>query len=168
MQVQRNEIDVAWAAGLFEGEGCFHAYPRGKRGSGAQLRLGMTDRDVVERFAAIMGCGNIYVHKPGTGSHKPCPTWCLYEAEKVCEVIELLLPWLGARRRARALEVLTIAKDIGLHKGLRTHCPQGHPYSGDNLVLDTYMRKGKTYQARKCLSCRRTRDRARYRARIGS
>lgn len=36
-----------------------------------------------------------------------------------------------------------------------THCPQGHPYAGDNLVVE---KTGK----RKCRACRKARDRRRY------
>lgn len=53
---------IAWAAGLFEGEGTWNAYqvkPRGK--IQMQARVGMTDRDVVERFAEVIGFGKVYV-----------------------------------------------------------------------------------------------------------
>jgi hypothetical protein len=79
---------VAWAAGLFEGEGCWNAYRRESGKIQMQARLGMTDRDVVERFAQIVGYGSIHVAKP-------LHTWCVYEAEKVREVIALFLPLHG-------------------------------------------------------------------------
>lgn len=39
----------------------------------------------------------------------------------------------------------------------RTHCPQGHPYAGENLAIDD--------GARRCRKCHRDRERARYQAR---
>lgn len=38
-------------------------------------------------------------------------------------------------------------------KKAKTHCPQGHPYSGDNLVLHPIN------GGRECLVCRRERKR---------
>ena len=38
-------------------------------------------------------------------------------------------------------------------QSVKTHCPQGHPYSGDNLVLDA---KGR----RRCLTCKRAHNNA--------
>lgn len=42
-------LEIAWAAGLFEGEGCFNAYIRKSGKIQVQARLTMTDQDVVER-----------------------------------------------------------------------------------------------------------------------
>ena len=43
-------------------------------------------------------------------------------------------------------------------KAKRTHCPQGHPYSGDNLKVEIYTskRRGQII-ARRCLACHRPR-----------
>lgn len=46
------------------------------------------------------------------------------------------------------------------HESLKTHCPSGHPYSGDNLIV----RPNRPHH-RECLACRRERARARYWAR---
>src|SRR5438309_46060 len=131
-QVPGTPLELAWAAGLFEGEGSIHCKPQGKRGSGAQLRLGMNDKDVVERFRAIMGCGGLYPHRPGTGSTKPNWTWYVYSAEKVSAILNALLPYLGQRRSAKAREALEVTANIRAWSK-RTHCPNGHPYEGDNL-----------------------------------
>jgi hypothetical protein len=47
--------------------------------------------------------------------------------------------------------------DAGKMQRDRTHCPQGHPLSGDNLYV--YVRTGK----RECRECNRTRSRERQR-----
>jgi hypothetical protein len=46
--------------------------------------------------------------------------------------------------------------DTGLHNRRKTHCPAGHPYSGDNLRININGR-------RICAECRREADRRRYR-----
>jgi hypothetical protein len=140
---------VAWAAGLFEGEGCWNAYVREGGTVQMQARLGMTDRDVVERFAAVIGFGAIHQAQPGTGGWKPLHTWCVYEAEKVREVIALFMPYMGERRRAKAEEVLAAGANVQVANGERTHCPSGHPYEGDNLVIEM---RG-TQPVRRCKTC---------------
>lgn len=49
------EEQVAWAAGLFEGEGCVT-----KAGGRVNLRVTSTDQDVLEQFAAFVGAGKVY------------------------------------------------------------------------------------------------------------
>src|SRR5712691_1669149 len=49
------EVEIAWAAGLFEGEGCF-TQNRGR----PVARLTTTDVDIVVRFAEAIGWGMIY------------------------------------------------------------------------------------------------------------
>lgn len=44
----------------------------------------------------------------------------------------------------------------------KTHCPKGHPYSGDNVYLRIHPTKGT--QERRCRQCRRDDMRSRYRA----
>ena len=166
MQTKRSATDIAWAAGLFEGEGCWNAYGHEGGTVRMQVRLGMTDRDVVERFAAIVGVGNVSVHD--TPAHrakgwKPLYTWCVYEAEKVREVIALLLPYMGERRRAKAEEVLRLGADIRSHNSKKTHCPAGHELAGDNLIEEPIRRAGREYTARRCRTCRRFQERERKR-----
>lgn len=48
------------------------------------------------------------------------------------------------------LEVVTGAVNAGRYAALITHCPQGHPLSGSNLITKTNAR-GKTY--RNCREC---------------
>lgn len=145
--------EIAWAAGLFEGEGCFGVYHRKKGTKQVLVKLGSTDRDVVERFHAIVGCGA--VHQPRVDSRpnrKAVHTWVVYEAIKVCEVIDLFMPWLGIRRAEKAAEVLKVAKSMSVAADKRTHCPHGHPYAGSNLGL-SHESRSKT-PTRYCRACR--------------
>lgn len=41
----------------------------------------------------------------------------------------------------------------------RQFCPQGHPYSGDNLIQKVKHRNGRPYNSRECRTCVRTRNR---------
>lgn len=161
--------DIAWAAGLFEGEGTIGSYSSGRNGAGqsitAHLRLGMTDRDVVERFAQVVGFGAIHVRPPGTNGHKAIFAWQAYGFEKAQALTAMFWPWLGERRRAKARETI-IATRATQAMGKRPCCPQGHPYS-ETLWLERIVRNGRVYFARRCRTCRQAQERARKRERLG-
>jgi hypothetical protein len=127
----------------------------------------MTDRDVVERFVAIVGVGKVNPPRQIRPTDKPFHEWAVQNAPDVRAVIALLLPYLGQRRRAMALEVDAAAATIGPHKGQRTHCPKGHPYSGDNLVTEPIKRGDAEYVARRCKMCRNEQARNRKRVELG-
>lgn len=103
---------LAWVAGVFEGEGTF-TY-RTYSGTGRKqvtLRVVMTDLDVIERLHAYTGIGHIYgpyisknLKKDGT-SRKPAYHWAVTSQEDVIELGEAMFAWLGERRKLKFLEV---------------------------------------------------------------
>jgi len=102
--------EVAWAAGLWEGEGCFtyHTNP----GHTPRCRLQMTDEAVVRRFHAAVGFGKVYgpyQNKAPIASGVRKVTWCwdARGAEDMRRLLELLRPGLSERRIKRAEELLT-------------------------------------------------------------
>lgn len=122
--------EIAWAAGLFEGEGCITRKTNSKT---MVLKLLMTDRDVVERLLSIAGAGSFYVVQ------RPPPLlqayqWQCAEADKVEELLLLWMPWLGSRRRARAEEALRVLATNMRSTKVWTHCKRGHPLSHPNLI----------------------------------
>jgi hypothetical protein len=105
--------ELAWAAGLFEGEGCISSRRRStKRATHVATRqlaiLVMTDEDTVRRFQAAVGVGTVYgpYQRPGK---KPEWRWQTTTFEKAQAVIALLWFGLGARRRAHAASALGAA-----------------------------------------------------------
>lgn len=165
MEDATRAAQVAWAAGLFEGEGCVSSsrHPSGKWC--VQARLGMTDEDPVRRFAGIMGVGRvrgpIQSKRP---NEKPVYEWYVKNAPGVLAVITLLSPWLGQRRSARAAEVAKIAETIAPSQADRTACPRGHRYEGENLRLDV---NAAGVVRRVCRTCDNARARQRQRLRKG-
>jgi hypothetical protein len=150
-----NPTDVAWAAGLFEGEGSV-IMTSARVGKTPKLALSMTDEDVVRRFYQKVGLGHVngpYIRTDGT---KPQWAWNVTSFEKVQALIAQWWPWLGSRRRARATEVLLAARLAPIKAAHRMRCPQGHPYSGANVIVVTRRsndrnRAGK--QIRLCRTC---------------
>ena len=113
------DVDIAWAVGLFEGEGCIGIWKTQKDHVLPLIRLtvAMTDRDVVERFCRIVECGRVSPEKTlrqPTKSGRPRKPVHVWQISNRADVERLLLafrPWLGARRSAKADEVLAeIAK----------------------------------------------------------
>ena len=100
------EAQIAWAAGLFEGEGYFSIANR--RRKDITMGLAMADKDVVERFVAIMGVGTLRQRmKPNV-----LWRWDVYKKSDVETAINLLMPYFGDRRRAKAQEMLDHIKTM--------------------------------------------------------
>lgn len=157
MQRNRTAEQVAWAAGLFEGEGYMTGGRPPSRPNRVQVVVGlaMKDRDIVERFAAVAGCGSISERPPAKENWSLIFDWRVSEAEKVRDVVSLLLPFMGERRRAKADEVLRLCAEIRPHNEKKTRCPAGHELAGSNLVLEPFTKNGVAYTARRCKACRR-------------
>jgi LAGLIDADG-like domain len=86
--------DVAWVAGLLEGEGAFVG--NGRRNA---IRVMMTDLDVLEQVQRITGCGNIYKVTRRAGHHKQAYVWSIRRNRHVAELAACITPFLSTRRR---------------------------------------------------------------------
>jgi hypothetical protein len=98
-----SEAEVAWAAGLFEGEGCFSRWAVVPR---LQASLETTDEDVLQRFVAIVGVGMVAKRKTRPVKDHWKASWMWQAGGGDAEVVfDLFAPWLSSRRRARFFEV---------------------------------------------------------------
>lgn len=104
--------DVAWLAGILEGEGCFQHTPSrlvGKKRWTARaaitVTLGSTDRDVVERVAFLIG-GNVTERKVRP-RHKPFWTTQV-SGQKAEDTMRAIYPWMGTRRKDRIDALLAL------------------------------------------------------------
>lgn len=95
--------EIAWAAGLFEGEGCFTGASRGR----FCMKMSMCDEEVIRRFHRTVGMGGV------SGPHKPTGLgtlmhweWRSERFEHMQAIVAMFWPWLSTRRRNRAAEVL--------------------------------------------------------------
>lgn len=108
-----SEIELAWLAGILEGEGSFmnsrntvnkkvYFYPK--------ITVNMSDQDVVERVARLFET-KVYVVPPDPRN----TSWKqLYRAHitgsRAAEFMERLLPYMGARRSDKINEILVAYK----------------------------------------------------------
>lgn len=101
------KAEVAWAAGLFEGEGCFTiSHDRKQKTQQCRVKLNSTDEDVVRKFFAVMQVGSVVRVRPTQRHHKVQWQWSASRLEDVIRVYRLLESHLGNRRRQRGLDVI--------------------------------------------------------------
>lgn len=98
---------MAWAAGLFEGEGSICASKSGNRFVNLVLCVTNTDLRVLTKFESAVGCGKIYGPKLRTNpSHKPVYEWHLSSPAMIKALTEALWEWLSDRRRGQITDAL--------------------------------------------------------------
>jgi len=147
----------AWATGIFEGEGhiSYGQYTKRHQAHPAYRRalvMGMTDEDTVRRFHKVVGCGTVAHKAPPADKPEWKDFWrwqCASRAD-IAHVLSHMLPMLGERRSAKALELLANPARYGNERN-KSHCLKGHPLSGENL----YESGGR----RHCRECRREHSR---------
>ena len=93
--------EIAWAAGLFDGEGSITL-----SGDDLHVRLRNTDLELVERFHRIIGVGVVYGPYSRNAladgfRRKPVWDWVAREDDGL-DALALMWRWLSARRREQA------------------------------------------------------------------
>lgn len=127
---------LAWAAGLFEGEGCIAVSRKGNHTQWSMI-LASTDHDVLERFLEVTGMGSITGPFQREANHKPHWIWRTGKRANVYALAVALHPWLGVRRQERVMECLgDIASDVHAFAGRK--CGNGHRWSPDTVTRRRY------------------------------
>ena len=152
---------IAWAAGLFEGEGCISVRWGGSESSKGhrycRLSLRMNDGDVVKRIYDIMGVGNLYgpcMPPVSSGNRKPFWDWHVGHANDCEFVIRTFLPFFGARRSARAIEALELLARIERRAHRQPKLVVGHRCKNKHLLLGSNVGRGRDGRLY-CLPCSR-------------
>lgn len=104
--------ELAWAGGLFEGEGCFVCYKLSHRKDSYRVSttLSMTDKDVVETFCKVMGFGTVKGPYSPSNGNKLRYVWEVQNFRDCLKVTELLYPYLHSRRKQKADELIKLCK----------------------------------------------------------
>ena len=163
----------AWAAGLFDAEGCVslcvHRTHAGyKVIDGAVTQGGKALPQELSRFGAVVDVGKSYGPYTQKGAREPIYRWRCQTLDGVRCVIHLLLPWLGDVKRKQAFAAIKFMDDqpslprgrpdLGSHK---THCVHGHEYA--TARVRPYVSRGVGIRRRdseQCLTCAREQARA--------
>lgn len=116
----KKELDWAWAAGLFEGEGWIR-FP--EPGSSRGMALASTDQDVVYKFYSVVEKrGNVYERgaaKRRNPRHKLAWEWKTGRYEDIKYILERFVPYLGERRKINAVAMLNMPLTYGKTKFCR-------------------------------------------------
>ena len=106
--------DIAWAAGLIEGEGYLGWYTALRNTKRLpEIAVRMTDRDVVERLAALFLQWQVYgPFQQSKQMRMRCPSckplWsAIVRGKKAIAWLLTIYPLLGLRRRAKAHALIT-------------------------------------------------------------
>src|ERR1051326_8477070 len=97
-----SDAGLAWLAGLLEGEGYFHVVTsttNGKKYRYPKIAVGMTDRDVIERAAVLLGGNQVIPLSPSKPGYKP-KFLAVVSGWAAAELMRQMRPWVGSRRGA--------------------------------------------------------------------
>lgn len=121
--------NIAWASGIFEGEGCFRLNTKDGRPTFA-LSMTMTDEDVMKRFYEIVGVGQLSGPLPGKkDGYKEYWQWRCQKFEDAQAISVAMYPFLFSRRRDKIRECLTAVKKWKKNRNPRGNdlaCGYGH------------------------------------------
>lgn len=133
--------DIAWLAGLVEGEGCISIKRAARRSGNANsihLHIGMTDWDVLDRAAAILGAR---VLGPYADSATRQDTYTRQGTYRVVVTQGLAASWLmtlypllGQRRQVAAREALAFWRSYPVNGRMLVPYRLGHEAHGTKAV----------------------------------
>lgn len=94
-----NDVHIAWAAGLFEGEGSISPH-----GNGFRCAVEMTDKDIIERLQQMFPGPSVGYRQ--RENWKPTWLWRINKTKDIQSFLSKILPYLGNRRAYSALNAL--------------------------------------------------------------
>lgn len=98
------KTDLAWLAGLLEGEGCFSLV--NTRHSTPAVTLRMRDRDVVTRAHRLIGAtGRVRPERSSNPRHSTIWQFGIWGAAAI-RLMRRLLPFMGKRRTAKIMALI--------------------------------------------------------------
>lgn len=148
--------ELAWSAGLFDGEGWVGVVdtPKQTRPPFARLSVIQADRRVLDRFRETVGVGRVFgpYRNYGGPDRKPRFDFSAVHLPQVQAIVAMLWAFLSPVKREQARAALAIARDTARSRpgrGLfRKLCKNGH----DLTAVPVRMQAGR--RVRVCLACR--------------
>ena len=106
------ETDIAWIAGLLEGEGYFgidgrqRNYKVSKSPPAPFIKISMVDEDIIQKLSKLLD-KSYFSPSRKTVTGKQVYTLHIGEKEKVLFVLQKILPYMGVRRGERITECIS-------------------------------------------------------------
>lgn len=170
--------ELAWAAGLFDGDGstCFERHGTRAEYRRADMSVTQTSRigvpEVLTRFHRIVSVGHINGPYGGSERWEPVCRWKAHRLADIEIVTRAIWPWLGGVKRVQAATVIAeVASQPVLPRGNpawgdshKTHCVHGHEYASARIrAYRARSVEGAERRASKqCLTCVREWARRQY------
>lgn len=124
MPIKKMEpLDIAWLAGLMEGEASIGAWKsnqnRGEIASNgrkyARVEISSVDQDIIERLYELTGIGKVHkqISEGSKGNNKRCNTWRVAQAEDVIHLLCTVASYgyFSEHRRTQILEATEVASE---------------------------------------------------------
>lgn len=96
------DTELAWAAGLFDGEGTVNAHVRRNGYTAITMAVAMCNEEAVSRFALAVGVGKVEQLKRPTLGGKTVWRWQVCALPKVEQALEKLWPYLCMEKLTNA------------------------------------------------------------------
>lgn len=99
-------VDIAWVAGIIEGEGCINIRRPANKYPLAVCTVAMTDFDIIRRLHEVTGIGRVNgkrVDKRGS-NRKPTLSWTVAKQRDLARLLLAIAPLMGERRRGKILK----------------------------------------------------------------
>lgn len=133
--------EIAWLAGILEGEGYF-----GWNHNSLTVQLNMTDLDIVKRAYDLMGCKGVMATRVRPGC-KDCYR-IRASGSTAAAVMMTIYSFMGERRRSVIYQCLLYWKAKTIRGKFAASCLNGHLYTEESTLI------GKKGQ-RICRTCSR-------------
>lgn len=124
-----NKVNFAWAAGLFDGEGCTMIANRTRKNkikpntSGTiRLCIAMTEIEPLERFKNIFRLGKISIQRKASENRKLCYRFEVNRFEEVQAIVCCLWGYLSKFKQEQAKKRLQLAKSWKRYQGQDVYC----------------------------------------------
>lgn len=109
-----SEIQVAWAAGILEGEGCFSIFHRKTakwNHKTVAIHCEMADEDVIRKLQSVFDVGTVLIRennktRADTRPRKKTWIWSVQNHAGIKKVCEAVLPHMCERRTSKIKELL--------------------------------------------------------------
>lgn len=97
------DTEIAWLAGIIEGEGCLDLKYKNGRATYPRIRVAMTDEDVIQQVAKLF---NRSVHKKVHRLGKKDLFCTEIAGRDAVEILQQVKIYFGSRRLAKANELI--------------------------------------------------------------
>ena len=119
------EVEIAWMAGLFDGEGCVYFRKTPSNTLAVRLRIGMTSFDAFVRFSDLLAQAEIKSnwYEQGLPSGKIVFTVEVAARQAVVKAVDLLAPFSITKRAELEAARVAVLMDEGGFEYLRELIP---------------------------------------------